>query len=131
MRFPLLAITTIAAAFATSNANATDDTMICQFAGHNFMMESKVSASDNMSGEYDVYRDGAYLGQWHYAVDMDNRVMALFSPDKGTAIGFSPPARGSMTPAQVAKGIPMAKSLFIILRTKQETPGDCTIYPRR
>ena len=131
MRFPLLAITAIAAAFATSNANATESTIICHFPGHNFMMESKVGANEDMSGEFDVYRDGSYLGPWHYELDLDKRVMAVFPPDKSIAIGFALPARGSMTPDQLAKGVPMAKSLFIILSTKQETPGDCTMYPRR
>ena len=129
MRFPLLVITAVAAAFATSNANATDDTIICHFAGHNFRMESKVSARDKMSGEYDMYRDGSYLGQWHYEVDVDKKVYSLGSPDKSMVLGGEFPA--SIRPDQMANGIPMGPSLFIIVSTKQETPGDCTMYLRR
>jgi hypothetical protein len=131
MRFPLLAITAIAGAFATSSANATDDTIICHFAGQNFRMESKVSARDNMSGEYDVYHDGSYLGQWHYQWLVENKVVAMFPPDRNIAIGSELPAPGSITSDQLANGIPMANSLLSIRSTNQQTPGDCTVYVKR
>jgi hypothetical protein len=131
MRFSLLAITTIAAAFATSNANATDDTVICHFGGHTFRMESNVATSDNMSGEYDVYRDGAYLGLWHYETLADKKVVAMYPPDRSIAIGSRIPAPGSITSDQLANGIPMGESLVSIRSTKQQTHGDCTVYPKR
>src|ERR1700722_4616266 len=109
MRFPLLAITAVAAAFATSNANATDDTVICHFAAHTYRMETKISASDSMSGEYDVYHDGSYLGQWHYEGLEGNKVLAIFPPDRSIAIGSRFPTPGSVTSDQLANGIPMGE----------------------
>jgi hypothetical protein len=131
MRFPLLAITAVAAAFATSNANATDDTVICHFAGHTYRMETKINASDSVSGEYDVYRDGAYLGPWHYQGLEENTVMAIFPPDRSIAIGSRLPTPGSVTSDQLANGIPMGESLLSIRSTKQQTHGDCTVYAKR
>jgi hypothetical protein len=130
MRFPLLAITAIAAAFTTSNANATEATVFCHFPGHNFRMESKEAGGDGSSGEFDMYRDGSYLGPWRYRGDAANRLMATFAPDNSVTIGFALPARRSLTSDQLAKSIPMAKSLFIVMSTKQEIPGDCTMYPK-
>jgi hypothetical protein len=129
MRFPLLAITAVAAAFATSNANATDDTMICHFAGHEYRLDQRNGPNDTMSGESDVYRDGSYLGPWHYVLDAKDKVVALGSPDKSTVIGFVVPA--SMRRDQLASGIPMGTSLFIIRSTQHETPGDCTLYAKK
>jgi hypothetical protein len=132
VRFSLLAMIAVAAACATSNANAEDDTVICHFAGHNFMMESKTCASNGISCVYDAYRDGSYLGPRRLELDVDNKVAAVFPRDKSTSIGFRLPARGSLTPDQRAKSIiPMAESVFMIMSTQQETPGDCTMYVRR
>jgi hypothetical protein len=129
MRFPLLAITAISAALATSNANATDDTvMICHFASHEYRMDGPVAPIDNKSGETDMYRDGSYLGPWHYVMDLKDKVVSLGSPDKSTVIGFVVPA--SMRRDQLPNGIPMGTSLFIVRSTKQETPGDCTLYAK-
>jgi hypothetical protein len=131
MRFPLLAITAVATAFATPNANATDDTVICHFAAHTYRMETKVSARGSMSGEYDVYRDGSYLGQWHYQGLEENKVVAIFPPDRSIAIGSEFPAPGSITSDQLANGIPMGESLLSIRSTKQQTHGDCTVFAKR
>jgi hypothetical protein len=131
MRFPLVAMTAVAVAFATSNANAMDDIVICHFAGHTYRMETKVSASDSMSGEYDVYHDGSYLGPWHYQWLVENKAVAMFPPDRGIAIGSEFPVPGSITSDQPATGIPMAKSLLSIRSTKQQIPGDCTVYAKR
>jgi hypothetical protein len=131
MRFPLLAITAVAAAFATSNANA--DTFICHFVGQTFRMEQNVSASDNMSGETDVYRDGKYLGLWRYEVDLGNKAMATFSPDRSLAIGFRfpTPTPGSVASARANGILPMGESVFMVLSTRKQTSGDCTVYAKR
>jgi hypothetical protein len=130
MRFPLLAITAVAAAFATSNANATDATIICHFGEHNIRMESKASANDTLyRGDYDTYDGGSYLGQWHYYAD--NTKATLVSPDKGIVVGVMWPAPRSITPDQLAHGVPLVNSMYIIVNTNKGTPGDCTVYPRK
>jgi hypothetical protein len=94
-------------------------------------METKVSASDSLSGEYDVYRDGAYLGPWHYLGLEENKVVAIYPPDRSIAIGSRFPTPGSVTSDQLANGIPMGESLLSIGSTKQQTYGDCTVYAKR
>jgi hypothetical protein len=59
----------------------------------------------------------------------DRRIVSLGSHDKSTVIGFVVPA--SMRRNQLADGIPMGTSLFIVRSAKQETPGDCTLYIKR
>lgn len=130
MRFPLLAITAVAAAFATSNANATDATIICHFGEHNIRMESKASANDTLyRGDYDMYDGGSYLGPWRYYAD--NTKATLVSPDNNIVIGVMFPAPGSIRRDQIAHGIPLVNPMYIVASTNKGTPGDCTVYPRK
>jgi hypothetical protein len=91
-------------------------------------MESKDTTYDNkMSGDYDMYDGGSYLGPWHFYAD--NQKATLISPDQSVIIGVMFPAPGSITPDQTA--IPLVNSMYIIASTKKGTPGDCTVYAKK
>ena len=82
-----------------------------------------------MSGDYDMYDGGSYLGPWHFYADKQRAT--LISPDKNIVIGVMFPAPGSIRWDQIAHGIPLVNPTYIVVSTNKGTPGDCTLYAKK